>query len=66
MRAILDIETNSAEEFGAVMQELKEILPNRKAVLSLISAANHFEEDHTLNVLTDGEIEIFNKGICRA
>lgn len=66
MRAILDVETKSAEEFAQVMQELKGILPGRKAVLSLVSSANHFEEDRTLNVLTDGEIENFNKGICRA
>ena len=65
MRLILDVETNSAEEFAEVMQELQTILPNRKACLSLISAANHFETDNSLNILTEEEIHNFNSGICR-
>lgn len=65
MRLILDVETNSGKEFAEIMQELKGILPTRKAKLSLLSAANHFEEDNSLNVLTDGEIQMFNEGICK-
>jgi hypothetical protein len=66
MRAILDVETNSAEEFGAVMQELKKVNFVGKSNLSLISSANHFEDDRTLNVLTDEEVDTFNRRICRA
>jgi hypothetical protein len=64
-RFILDVETKNADEFVAVMQELKSILPNHKAIVSLISGANHFEENSKLNVLTDEEIKNFNEGICR-
>ena len=63
-RFILDIEINSPEEFVAVMQELKTILPERKASLAIIGNGNHFNEDRKLNALTDGEISAFNNGIC--
>jgi hypothetical protein len=64
MRMILDIEVNSGEEFSDVMLELKHILPTRRACAALISAENHFNEDKKLNILTEEEIEAFNKRIC--
>lgn len=64
MRIILDVEVNSAEEFSDVMLEIKHMLPTRKAIASLISGENHFNEDRKLNVLTEEEIEAFNKRIC--
>ncbi len=65
MRAILDVETNSPEEFAEVLQELKKVNFKGKSNLSLISGENHFEDDRTLNILTDEEIDTFNRRICR-
>jgi len=63
-RFILDIKVENVEEFAGVMQELKGILPTRTANISLISNGNNFHEDRKLNILTDAEIEAFNKRIC--
>ena len=63
-RFMLDIKVDNAEEFASVMQELKGILPTRTACVSLISNGNNFHEDRKLNILTDAEVEAFNKRIC--
>jgi hypothetical protein len=62
-RFILDIKVDSADEFVSVMQELKGILPTRTACVALIdgSNTNQFNEDRKLNVLTDGQIDGFNR-----
>jgi hypothetical protein len=62
-RFVLDIKVDSKEEFVSVMQELKTILPTRTAVCSLIdvSNTNQFNEDRKLNVLTDEQIDGFNR-----
>jgi hypothetical protein len=64
-RFILDIKTESKEEFANVMQELKLILPTRTTRISLIDVNNNFNEDNKLNILTDAQVEAFNIGICR-
>lgn len=62
-RFVLDIKVDSAEEFVSVIQELKTILPTRTARASLIdvSNTNQFNEDRKLNVLTDEQIDAFNR-----
>jgi hypothetical protein len=64
MRAILDIETNSAEEFAEAMNEIKKINFKGKSACSLISSANHFDDDRKKNILTDDEVQCFNERIC--
>lgn len=65
MRFILDIKVNNADEFVSIIKEMKEILPNRTASAVLIdgSNTNQFNEDRKLNVLTDEQIDNYNR-IC--
>ena len=67
MRFILDIKVDNKEEFVEVIRELKAILPNRTVLASLIdgSNTNQFNEDSTLNVLSDEQIDTYNRRICR-
>ena len=65
MRFILDIKVDSKEEFAEVIQEMKAMLPNRTSNAALIDASNtnQFNEDRQQNVLTDFQIDNYNR-IC--
>ena len=68
-RFILDVKTQNGDDFVAVVRTLKELSfknnegNDLESRASLLSSGNHFEEDRALNVLTDGEIDAFNR-IC--
>jgi hypothetical protein len=63
MRMILDIKVDNKEEFVEVIREMKAILPNRTVIASLIdgSNTNQFNEDRKLNVLTEEQIDAYNR-----
>lgn len=60
---ILDIKVDNKEEFVEVIREMKAILPNRTVIASLIdgSNTNQFNEDRKLNVLTEEQIDAYNR-----
>lgn len=62
-RFILDIKVDSAEEFVNVVREMKTCFTGRTACASLIdgSNTNQFNEDKKLNVLTDEQIDAYNR-----